>query len=141
MSELVAGDVARTRFTMFLLGGFAAAALLLAVIGLYGVIAFAAAQRTREIGVRVALGAQRGHVLRLVLRQGAALTGAGLAIGLLASLATGRAIEGLLYEVAPTDAPTLAAVAVLLAAVGLAASYLPARRAARIDPAVALRQE
>jgi putative ABC transport system permease protein len=141
MSELVADDLARTRFTMLLLGGFAAMALLLAVVGLYGVVSFAAAQRTREIGVRVALGAQRRDVLRLVLRHGAALVVAGLAIGIAASLAMGHFIAGLLYGVAPTDALTLGSVALVLAAVSMAATYLPARRAARVDPAVALRQE
>ncbi|MBM3820356.1 MAG: FtsX-like permease family protein [Acidimicrobiia bacterium] len=141
MSELVADELARTRFTMLLLGGFAAAALLLAVVGLYGVVSFAASQRTREIGVRVALGAQRGDVIRLVLRHGVMLVAAGLAIGIAVSLAMGRAVEGLLYGVAPTDAPTLGAVVFVLAAVSVAATYLPARRAARIDPAVALRQE
>jgi putative ABC transport system permease protein len=141
MRDLVSANLAQARFTMLLLGVFAAGALLLAVIGLYGVLAFSVTQRTREIGVRVALGAQYGDVLRLVLRRGILLIGAGLAIGMVAALALGSVVAGLLYGVKPTDPPTLLAVALFLALVGLLASYLPARRATRVDPIVALRAE
>lgn len=141
MQELVSSDLARPRFTMAVLGGFAGAALLLAAIGLYGVMAFAVTQRTREIGVRVALGANRGDILRLVMRRGLLLTGGGLAIGLAAALALGRVVESLLYGVTPGDPVTLAAVTLLLPAVASVAAYLPARRATRVDPVVALRAE
>jgi putative ABC transport system permease protein len=141
MDELVSADLARPRFTMLLLGAFASSALLLAAIGLYGVIAFWVTQRTREIGVRVALGAEYGDVLRLVMWRGTLLIGAGLAIGGVATLAFGRALSGLLYGIKPTDPVTLAAAAVVLAGVAMLATYVPARRAARVDPLVALRYE
>jgi putative ABC transport system permease protein len=139
MQDVVAADLARPRFTMMLLGSFAAAALLLAAIGLFGVIAFAVAQRAREIGIRVALGAQRRDVLRLVMRHGMQLVGAGLAIGLAAALAAGHAVAGLLFGVTPSDPLTLATVAVVLASTAAVAIYLPARRATQVDPTVALR--
>ena len=141
MRDFVSADLAQPRFTMLLLGGFAAAALLLAAIGLYGVIAFGVTQRTREIGVRVALGAQQHDVVRLVMQRGMLLIGTGLAIGSAAALALGRFMAGLLYGVTPTDPVTLLAVALFLAAVAILATYLPARRAARVDPMVALRAE
>ena len=141
MTDFVAADLARPRFTMLLLGSFAAAALLLAAIGLYGVMAFAVVQRTREIGVRVALGAQRGDVLRLIMRYGIRLLGAGLGIGIVAALALGRLVSGLLYGITPGDPQTLIAVALILAAVGMTAAWLPARRAMRLDPTVALRHD
>jgi putative ABC transport system permease protein len=141
MREFVADDLAQPRFTMLLLGSFAGAALLLAAIGLYGVMAFGVTQRTREIGVRVALGAQDADVLRLVMHRGMLLTGTGLAIGFVAALALGRVLAGLLYGITPTDPVTLLTVALFLAAVALVATYLPARRAARLDPMVALRAE
>ena len=139
MDELVSADLARPRFTMLLLGAFASSAMLLAAIGLYGVIAFWVTQRTREIGVRVALGAEYGDVLRLVMWRGTLLIGAGLAIGFVATLAFGRALSGLLYGIKPTDPATLAAAAVVLAGVAMLATYVPARRAARVDPLVALK--
>jgi putative ABC transport system permease protein len=126
---------------MLLLAAFASAALLLAAIGLYGVIAFWVTQRTREIGVRVALGAQYRDVLKLVMRRGAVLILAGLAIGIAATLAFGRVLSGLLYGIKPNDAATLVAAALLLTVVAMLASYVPARRAARIDPLTALRCE
>jgi putative ABC transport system permease protein len=141
MRDFVSADLAQPRFTMLLLGSFAAAALLLSAIGLYGVIAFGVTQRTREIGVRVALGAPYGNVLRLVMQHGMLLTGTGLVIGTAAALALGRVMTGLLYGVTPTDPPTLLAVLLFLAAVAMLATYLPARRAARVDPMVALRAE
>ncbi len=141
MRDFVADDLAQPRFTMLLLVSFAAAALLLAAIGLYGVIAFGVAQRTREIGVRVALGAERGDVLRLIMRRGLLLTATGLAIGIVAALALGRFVASLLYGVTPTDPATLLAVALFLALVAMLASYLPARRATRVDPMVALKTE
>ena len=141
MEDFVSADLARPRFTTLLVGSFAAAALLLTAIGVYGVIAFGVAQRTREIGVRVALGAQHRDVLRLVMQRGVLLVGAGLAIGIPGTLATGRAAAGLLYGVSPRDPTTLLAVTLFLAAVGMLATYLPARRATRVDPMVALRAD
>jgi putative ABC transport system permease protein len=141
MRDVVADDLARPRFTLVLLGSFAGAALLLAAIGLYGVIAFAAAQRTREIGVRIALGAKPSDVLRLFMRRGMLLTGTGLVIGIVTARASGRLVTGLLYGVTPTDPFTLLAVALFLAAVAMLATYLPARRATRVDPMVTLRAE
>ncbi len=141
MGELVSAELARPRFTMLLLGVFAAAALLLAALGLYGVLAFAVVQRTREIGIRVALGAQARDVLHLVIRRGALLIGAGLLIGLASALALGRFVVTLLYGVTPRDLPTLAAVTVFLVVIGSLATYLPARRAVRVDPMDALRAE
>jgi putative ABC transport system permease protein len=141
MRDFVSADLARPRFTMLLLGGFAAAALLLAAVGIYGVIAFGVTERTREIGVRIALGADRRDVLRLVMQRGALLIGTGLAIGIVAALALGRVVADLVYGITPTDPATLVAVALFLAAVAIPATYLPARSAARVDPMVALRAE
>jgi putative ABC transport system permease protein len=141
LEDFVSADLARPRSTMLLIGSFAAAALLLAAIGLYGVIGFAVAQRTPEIGVRVALGAQHRDVLRLVMRRGMLLVGTGLAIGIAAALALGRVVAGLLYSVAPGDPTTLLAVTLFLTAVAIVATYLPARRATLVDPLVALRTE
>jgi putative ABC transport system permease protein len=141
MADLVSADLAQPRFTMWLAAGFAAAALLLAAVGLYGVIAFGVAQRTREIGVRMALGATPHDVLRLVLRQGLGLTAAGLALGGIVTLAVGRFIASLLFGISPTDLATLVPVAIALAIVALLATYLPARRATRVDPTLALHAE
>ena len=141
MQDFVSDDLAQPRFTMLLLGSFATTALLLATIGLYGVIAFNVTQRTQEIGVRMALGAQHGDVLRLVMRRGMLLMGCGLVIGIGAALVLGRVVASLLYLVSPTDAATLSAVTALLAAVATVATYLPARRAARVNPLDALRYD
>jgi putative ABC transport system permease protein len=141
MQDFVSDDLARARFTMLLLGGFAVVALLLVAIGLYGVIAFWVAERTQELGIRVSLGAEPRQVLALVMRRGLLLTASGLAIGIAAALALGRAVAALLYGVTPTDPPTLLAGALFLTAVALLATYLPARRALRLEPLRALRAE
>jgi predicted permease len=129
------------RMAASLLAVFAGLSLVLSVIGIYGVMAYAVSQRTRELGIRMALGASRGDVLRLVVMQGLRLTVMGVAFGLIASLALTRLITSLLYDVSPTDIVTFTAVPVVLAAAALVASYLPALRATRIDPMVALRYE
>lgn len=139
MERLVSGAVAGRRTNTLLLGAFAVVALVLASIGVYGVMSFLVAQRTREIGVRVALGARRRDVLKLVIGYGVKLTIAGLAIGLAAAAALTRLISSMLYAVTALDGLTLGATAAVLLACGLAASYVPARRAVRIDPAVTLR--
>jgi ABC-type antimicrobial peptide transport system permease subunit len=123
-----------------LLALFAAAALILATVGIYGVISFAVAQRTREIGIRIALGADRGAVLRLVVNQGVALAAVGLALGALAAFGTTRVLRSLLFDVSPTDPVTFGAVIVLLAGAAVAASWIPARRAAELQPTQALRE-
>src|SRR3984957_7029966 len=129
------------RSAAWLVGGFAALALLLGVVGLYGVIAYSATQRTREIGVRMALGAQRGSVYQLILREAGWLAGVGICVGLLCSIAAATLIRGLLFGVRPWDGATLGAVCFVLAISALLASYIPARRAASVDPMVALRYE
>ena len=135
------GWLADRRSLLLLLGLFAAAALALAAVGIYGVVAFSVARRTQEIGIRMALGAQRGDVLRLVLGQGARLAAAGVAAGIAASFAVTRLLSSLLFGVRSTDPATFAGVAALLALVALLASYIPARRAMRLDPNAALRYE
>jgi ABC-type antimicrobial peptide transport system permease subunit len=129
------------RLQTFLLGAFATLALLLAAVGLYGVMSYVVSQRTREIGIRMALGAQTSNVLRLVMRQGTILTSIGLALGMLTAFALTRSMSHMLYGVGPADPLTFVSVAALLALVALAAYYIPARRAARIDPMRALRYE
>jgi ABC-type antimicrobial peptide transport system permease subunit len=129
------------RSSAWLVGGFAVIALLLGVVGLYGVIAYSVSQRTREIGVRMALGAARASVYRLVLREAVTLIAIGVVGGLAASIGAAVLMRKLLFGVAAWDAPTLGGVAVLLAASALLASYLPARRAASVSPAEALRTE
>jgi predicted permease len=141
MSQVMADAAAPQRFSTAVLSVFAAGALLLAAVGLYGTLAFGVTQRTREIGVRVALGASRYEVLRLVVRQGMSLTILGLALGLAGALAVTRLMTGLLYETKPLDVGTFASVTGVLAAVALLACYLPARRAARVEPMAALRAE
>jgi predicted permease len=141
MDEIVSGSLATRRFTMILLGVFAALALLLASVGIYGVISYVVGERTREMGIRMALGAQRSDIMWLVLRQGGALAGAGVALGLISSIGLARFMAGLLYGVTATDPVTFLAVAMLLGLVALAACCIPALRAAKVDPMVALRYE
>ncbi len=141
MQEYVTGSISAPRFEAVLLGTFAVLAFVLTTIGLYGVISYSVVQRTREMGIRMVLGAQRGSISRMVVRQGALLTLIGVAAGLLASLFAVRLIRGLLYGIGATDPATFIAVPLLLMAVALFASYIPARRATRVDPLVALRYE
>jgi ABC-type antimicrobial peptide transport system permease subunit len=141
MREIVARSMARTSFTMLLLVIAALVALLLGAVGIYGVISYVVGQRKREIGVRMALGAQRRDISRMVLREGLAVTLTGVAIGLAFALAVTRLMIALLYGVTPTDPATFVAVPVLLAAVSLFASWMPARRAAAVDPQEAIRYE
>ena len=126
---------------MMLLGVFAATAMALAAVGIYGVIAYSVTQRTREIGIRMALGAQRGDMLGMVLRQSLTVVGVGIAIGLLAAFGATRLLASLLYGVGANDMLTYASVVFLLGAAALLASYIPARRAMKVDPMVALRYE
>jgi putative ABC transport system permease protein len=141
MDQLLAGSLSRSRFTMLVLGVFAALALVLASVGIYGVIAYSVTQRTQEFGIRLALGASRRDVLRLVLGQGARLALLGISLGVIAALIITRLMATLLYGISASDPVTFTAVALLLAVVALAACYIPARRATRVDPIVALRYE
>ncbi len=141
MDEVIAGAIAEPRVYAALLGGFAGLALILAAVGLYGVVSYSVAQRTQEIGVRVALGATRGAVTRLIVRQGASYGLAGIALGTAGGLGFARVLSTLAPEVIAADARTVGAVTLLLLAVALVASYLPARRGAAIDPIAALRAE
>ncbi len=141
IEQVLADSIAPRRFNVFLFGTFAASALLLALIGIYGVIANSVAQRTHEIGVRRALGAERGTVVGMVVRQGMVIAIAGLLSGLAAALALTRVMTSLLYNVTPTDPATFAVVIAALAATALAACCGPALEAARVDPLVALRYE
>jgi putative ABC transport system permease protein len=141
MRELVGRSTEQRRFVMLLLGGFALAALLLAGVGIYGTVSQAVAQRTQEIGVRMALGAAPGAVLRLVIGEGLRMMAAGLVAGGAAAAGLGWVMRGMLFEVRPLDPFAFLAAAATLAVFAAAACYVPARRATRVDPTVALRQE
>jgi putative ABC transport system permease protein len=141
MEEVIATSLAPRRFILTVLGGFAAAALLLAAIGLYGVIAYYVSLRTREIGIRMALGATRGHAISVVLRQGMRLVGIGVLLGIAGSIGLTRVLVNMLYGIEATDPLTFSTVSLLLAGIGLLACWLPARRAAKINPMEALRYE
>jgi putative ABC transport system permease protein len=141
MDQLVSESTAQPRFYSRMLGSFSAIALLLASLGIYGVMAYSVAQRTREIGIRVALGAQPGDIFRSVMLKSAFLVLAGVAVGLGGAFGVTRVLQNLLFDVKPTDAATFAAVSALLVMVALVATYVPARRATSVDPMVALRYE
>jgi hypothetical protein len=141
MSARLENALLRPRFQMLVMASFAAVALLLATVGIYGVISQLVAQQRREIGLRLALGAPPSRILRMVARRGAVLVGSGLGLGALAALALSRAMASLLYATAAADPLTFAAVAVLLGTVGIGAALVPARRATRVDPLAALRAE
>ena len=141
MERLISGTVTRERFQMVLLALFAACALLLALVGVYGLLSYTVTQRTSEIGVRMALGATAGTIARYVLRQGSVLVATGMIIGLIGSLLATRVMQSMLFEVSTTDAAALFAVTIGFAVAALAGCYLPARRASAIDPSEALRAE
>jgi putative ABC transport system permease protein len=141
IEQIAAASVAQPRSQAWIISSFAVVALILAALGIYGVMSYAVAQRTREMGIRMALGARPSDLLRMALGQGMLLAGIGLGLGLAGSLALTRVVESLLYKVKPTDPPTYVAVSALLLTVALLATYIPARRAARVDPLVALRWE
>ena len=141
MPELLSHSVAQPRFYIGLLTSFAVIAFALAALGIYGVISYGVTQRTRELGIRIALGADPRVVMRLVLGRGMLLTLIGMSIGLVGSLALTRLMSGLLFGISPTDPMTFALATMLLAGVAIAACYLPARRATKVDPITALRCE
>lgn len=141
MSELVFRATAERRFQTLLLTAFGGLALFLSLVGLYALMAYSVQQRTAEIGIRMALGAQPGSVVRLFLKQGWNLALAGIAVGIICAWGLTRWIASLLFEVQPTDPPTFIAVAILFCGVAIAACYVPARRATRVDPTISLRYE
>jgi putative ABC transport system permease protein len=141
MDELLDESLVQQRFRTWLIIGFAALALLLSAIGIYALISYSVSQRTREIGVRVALGAQRSNVLGMVLREGLQLLLFGLLLGWLAAFSATRVLRSLLYSTSATDAVSFAATSITLIAVALLACYVPARRATKVDPMIALRYE
>jgi putative ABC transport system permease protein len=141
LDAVVGNSLGERRFHTFLLAAFAEVAFLLCAVGIYGVISYDTSQRTREIGIRMALGAQTGDVTRLIVSQGARLAGCGISLGLAAAFALTRYMASMLYGVEPSDFPTFAAMAAMLGAVALLASYLPSRRAMALDPVAALRHQ
>jgi putative ABC transport system permease protein len=141
MDQAAARSIASDRLVAVLLTAFATLALVLAAVGIFGVLSYTVAQRTRELGVRMALGARRIDVLTLVLRETTPLVGIGLVIGVAAGLAMTRLMRAMLYEVQPTDPVTFVGVPLVLAVVGLLAALVPARRAANVDPTIALRSD
>ena len=141
LEQMLSTSVAPRKFNMMLLGIFAGVALVLAAVGLYGVMSYSVSWRTQEIGIRMALGAKRTDVLRMVVRQGMTMTLIGLALGLVGVIALSRVMVGLLYGVSPTDPLTFTGVSIVLLVVALLACLIPARRATRVDPIVALRSE
>jgi ABC-type antimicrobial peptide transport system permease subunit len=141
MEKTVADSISNKRFTMTLLGAFAILALLLASIGIYGVLSYMVGQRSKEIGVRMALGAQKFDVLRMVLKDGARMTLAGIILGIVGALALTRLMRTMLYGVRPTDPLTFISVAAVLGAIAMLACYVPARRAMKVDPMEALRHQ
>jgi putative ABC transport system permease protein len=141
MDDWISNNAAQPRFNASLLGAFAVIALLMAAIGIYGVLAYTVSQRTREIGLRMALGAQRGDVLRLIVREGMIVALIGVGLGLAGGLALGRFLSSLVFGIAVYDPATFALVAVMLSGIALAACAIPARRASRVEPMAALRYE
>jgi putative ABC transport system permease protein len=141
LDDAVSTSLAERRFSMEMVACFAATALLLAALGIYGVISYIVSERTQEIGIRLALGARRGTILQMVLRQGLGLAMAGAGLGLVGSVIVSHLMAGLLYGVMPTDPLTFVGVTLMLTGVALAACYIPARRAMRVDPMIALRYE
>jgi ABC-type antimicrobial peptide transport system permease subunit len=141
MNQVIAGTLAQQRFSMGLLGAFAAVALLLASLGIYGVISYLVGQRTHELGIRIALGAQRRDVLRLVLSHGLKMALGGVALGLIVSLGLTRLLTRMLFGVSATDPMTFVTITLLLMTVALLACFVPAWRATQVDPLVALRDE
>jgi putative ABC transport system permease protein len=141
MENIVSRAVARQRFSMLLLGIFATLALVLAAVGIYGVMSYSVAQRTREIGIRMALGAQKSDVLKMTVMQGLKLVALGVAIGLVAALVLTRVMASLLFGVSATDPTTFVTISFVLIGVALLASYIPALRAIKVDPMVALRYQ
>ena len=139
MSEQVANSVAQPRFQAILLAAFAALAVLLGALGIYGVLSYAVVRRTREIGIRMALGGRPGHIRSMILVQGLRLVGTGILVGLILAYVVARLFATLLFGVQPTDAPIYALVTLILVAVSVVAAYVPARRATRIDPIDSLR--
>jgi ABC-type antimicrobial peptide transport system permease subunit len=141
MRQVLGSSLVNQRFILILLGGFAFLSMLLAGVGIYGVMSYLVSQRTREIGIRMALGAHRWTVLGLMLRHGVRLTCAGLVLGLLGAVTATRILTSVLYGTSPTDPLIFAAISLLLAAIALVACFVPACRAANVDPMVALRYE
>ncbi len=141
MENIIADSIAQPRLSMMLMGLFGMLALVLATVGIYGLLSYAVTQRTQEMGIRMALGARMTDVLRLILKQGMTLVVLGEVLGLFGAFALTRLLKALLFGVTPTDAPTFIAVSIVLTVVSLLACYVPARRATKVDPLVALRYE